>query len=105
LQTQNPNAQPQTYQPQTQQPQAAQSMQQNRMTEPPQLITIKDLNYLTDSLSWELDIIKKFNHFERESQDTKVKNCLKKAAQMHQKHYSVLLKHINPNNSASKIQS
>ena len=102
MQTQNPNAQTHTPQPQAQ---AAQSMQQNRMTEPPQLITTKDLLYLTDSLSWELDVIKKLNQFEKESQDTKAKNLLRKAAQMHQKHYSILLKHLNPNNSASKIQS
>jgi len=75
------------------------------MTEPPQLITIKDLSYLTDSLSWELDVIKKFNHFEKESQDTKAKNLMKKAAQMHQKHYNILLKHLDPKNSASKLQS
>ena len=97
---QNPN-----FQAQGQAQQQPQGMQQNRMTEPPQLITIKDLNYLTDSLSWELDVIKKLTHFEKESQDSKVKNFLKKSAQMHQKHYTILLKHLNPNNSASKIQS
>lgn len=97
MQTQNPGLQGQQ--------QAAQAAPQNRMSEPPQLITIKDLNYLTDSLSWQLAVIKKLNSFAQDSQDTKVKNQLKKAVQMHQKHYSILLKHLNPNNSASKLQS
>jgi hypothetical protein len=77
--------------------------QQNRMPEPPQIVTSKDYSYLTDALSWELDIIKKFNHFAQETQDSKTKNLIKRAAQIHQKHYSILLKHLNPANSAAKI--
>lgn len=91
--------------PMGQQQQAGQVMQQNRMPQPPQIVTTKDLLYLKDALSWELDVIKKFYHFSQEAQDSKVKNEINKAAQMHQKHYQVLLKHLNPANSANKLHS
>lgn len=81
-----------------------QMAQQNRMPEPPQIVTSKDYSYLTDALSWELDVIKKFNHFFQESQDAKTKNLIKRTAQIHQKHYSILLKHLNPANSAAKMK-
>jgi len=81
-----------------------QMTQQNRMPEPPQIVTSKDYSYLTDALSWELDVIKKFNHFAQESQDAKTKNLIKRAAQIHQKHYTILLKHLNSSNSAAKIK-
>lgn len=81
-----------------------QAMQQNRMPEPPQVITTKDLAYLRDALSWELELVKKFHHFAQETQNPQVKNIIARAAQMHQRHYQILLKHLNPSNSASKIQ-
>ena len=77
--------------------------QQTRMSEPPQIITTKDMAYLQDALSWELDVIKKFNHFAQETQDAKTKNLIQKSAQMHQKHYNMLLKHLNSANSANKL--
>lgn len=77
--------------------------QQTRMPEPPQIITTKDMAYLQDALSWELDVIKKFNHFVQETQDAKTKSLIQKSAQMHQKHYNILLKHLNPSNSANKL--
>ena len=82
-----------------------QAMQQNRMSEPPQVITTKDLSYIKDALSWELDVIKKFNHFSQETQDQQAKNLIDQTSQMHQKHYQTLLKHLNPANSSSKLQS
>lgn len=78
---------------------------QNRIPQPPQVITTKDLSYLKDAMSWELDVIKKFHHFAQETMEPKTKNLIKKSAQMHQKHYGILLKHVNPVNSASKLQS
>lgn len=81
-----------------------QNLQQGRMTEPPQVITGKDLNYLKDALSWELDVIKKFNHFAQECQDQKTKSLISRSAQMHLKHYHILLQHLNPANSAQKMQ-
>ena len=96
---QQPNFNPQA----VQQP-AQQTAMQNRMPEPPQVITTKDHLYLTDALSWELDVIKKFNHFAQETQDTNAKNLITRAAQVHQKHYSILLKHLNAANSSAKLK-
>jgi len=95
--------QPQDYNPQVM-PNQQQAGLQNRMPEPPQVITTKDHQYLTDALSWELGVIKKFNRFTQETQDAKAKNLMKKAAQVHQKHYGILLKHLNPANSAAKLK-
>ncbi|MDX9872674.1 MAG: hypothetical protein RBT41_09675 [Clostridia bacterium] len=78
--------------------------QQNKMPEPPKMVSTKDLAYLTDAMSWELDIIKKFNHFAQETQDAKSKNLLTKACQTHQKHYNTLLKHLNPANSQPQFK-
>lgn len=96
--------QQQNFNPQAQQHAGQQAAQQNRMPEPPRIITTKDCLYLTDAMSWELDAIKKFNHFAQETQDSKAKNLMTKAAQIHQKHYSILLKHLNPANSAAKLK-
>lgn len=98
--------QQQNFNPQMFNPQQAgqQVMQQNRMSEPPQVITTKDHLYLTDALSWELDVIKKFNHFSQETQDTNARQLMARAAQLHQKHYNILLKHLNPANSAAKLK-
>lgn len=89
---QNQNMNPQML---NQQQAGMQKMQANRMPEPPKVITNKDLSYLADALSWELDVIKKINHFAEETQDAKTKNMMKRAAQIHQKHYSILLKHLS----------
>lgn len=90
-----------------QQPFGQQQMGQQamRMKEPPQVITTKDLAYLHDALSWELDVIKKFHHFSQETQNQQAKALLDKACQVHQGHYQLLLKHLNPANSAAKLQS
>ncbi len=88
---------------QAQNQQTAQAMQ-NRMKEPPQVITTKDYNYLTDALSWELGAVKKLHHFANKAQDAQTKNFIKKGVEMHQRHYNMLLKHLEPANSANKLQ-
>lgn len=105
MQQQNFNPQVRPQDAQQAGPQAGQQvMTQNRMPEPPQVITTKDHLYLTDALSWELDVIKKFNHFAQETQDMNAKNLITRATQIHQKHYSILLKHLNSANSSVKLK-
>ncbi|MBW5447544.1 hypothetical protein GE107_15910 [Cohnella sp. CFH 77786] len=76
-------------------------MQQNAavMPKPPQVITTKDSQYLKDMLSWELLAMKKCSHFAKECQDQEIRTALDKAGQMHQHHYTVLLKHLQNNNT------
>lgn len=71
---------------------------QMTMTEPPQVITTKDLQYLKDQLSWQLNAMKKCAHFAKECQDPQVKQLLDKAGRMHLRHYQLLLKHTQQNN-------
>ena len=65
------------------------------MTNPPGVVTDKDLSYLKDALSWELVAMKKCNHFAGMCQDQEISNFIGKAAKMHQDHYLRLLNEVN----------
>ena len=75
-----------------------------RMSEPPQIITTKDLLYLQDALSWELLASKKAHHFAAESQDPQVRQQLEHLASVHQQHYQTLLKHLQAHSQQSVNQ-
>lgn len=81
--------------PQTMQPPA---QQQNIMQTPPKVITTKDCQYITDALAWELLAAKKCHHYASECSCQQTKQLLDKAGQMHQRHYNLLLKHLQNNN-------
>jgi hypothetical protein len=68
------------------------------MMTPPQVITTKDLLYLKDALSWQLLAMKKCAHFAQESTDPQVKQVIDQTGQMHQRHYNMLLRHLQTNN-------
>lgn len=83
-----------------QQQNMGQSLQQQPlMMTPPNVITTKDLLYLKDMMSWLLDATKKCSHFSRECTDPKIKQVLDRAGQMHQRHYNIILKHCQNNNT------
>lgn len=69
--------------------------------EPPRVITTKDMSYLKDALSWELDAFKKLHAFAQMASDPEVKQCLDKAGRMHQQHYQKLLTHLQNDNASS----
>ncbi|KRE40629.1 hypothetical protein [Paenibacillus sp. Soil724D2] len=80
--------------------QTQQEQQQNTIMQvPPQVITTKDSQYLKDQLSWELLAMKKCRHFAQECLDSEIRQLIDKAGQMHQKHYMLLLKHLQNNNT------
>ena len=80
--------------------QTQQEQQQNAIMQvPPQVITTKDSQYLKDQLSWELLAMKKCRHFAQECSDLEIRQLIDKAGQMHQKHYMLLLKHLQNNNT------
>ncbi|WP_166243292.1 hypothetical protein [Paenibacillus turpanensis] len=91
---------------QTQNQTQDQQQQQPVMQQPPQVITTKDYLYLKDQLSWELIAMKKCRHFAAECMDTEIRDAIDKAGQMHQRHYELLLKHLQNNNTAEmqKVQ-
>ena len=78
--------------------QGQQQQQQPLMMQPPQVITTKDYQYLKDQLSWELLAMKKCRHYAQESTNPEIKQAIDKAGQMHQRHYQLLLKHLQNNN-------
>ncbi len=89
---------------QQQQQQAGQQMQTGQvMSEPPNVISTKDLNYLRDAMAWEIVAMKKCHNFAQQCQDQQIKQEIDKAGQMHQKHYQCLLKHVDPKNSIDNM--
>jgi hypothetical protein len=95
---------------QAQEHQHQQQQQQPVMTRPPQVITTKDCLYLKDQLSWEIVAMKKCRHYAQECTDPELAKAIDKAGQMHQRHYQLLLKHLQNNNNeamakVSQIQS
>ncbi|MBN2981699.1 MULTISPECIES: hypothetical protein [Cohnella] len=77
-----------------------QQQQQPVMQQPPQVITTKDHLYLKDQLSWELLAMKKCSHFAGECTDQEIRQAIDQAGQMHKRHYELLLKHLQHNNTA-----
>lgn len=76
--------------------------QQQRMQQPPTVLTTKDLSYLKDAMSWELLVMKKCNHFAQECKDQQIKQAINRTGKMHEKHYSMLLKHVDPAHTLSR---
>jgi hypothetical protein len=77
------------------------SQQQPVFSVPPQVITTKDCLYLRDQLSWELLAMKKCSHFAKECQDPEIRQAIDRAGQMHQRHYQLLLKHLQNDNTSA----
>ena len=78
-----------------QQQQGTTAGQQQYMQQPPFVISTKDLLYLEDMLSWNLNVIKKVNFFAQQVQDQDIKNQMQKICQMHENHYQKLLNHMH----------
>jgi hypothetical protein len=77
------------------------AQQQPVMQTPPQVITTKDHAYLKDQLSWLLLAAKKCRHFAQECTDPQIAQAIDQAGQMHQRHYLLLLKHLQNDNTAA----
>jgi hypothetical protein len=72
-------------------------------------ISSKDLQYLSDEMSWELIAFKKCHHFAGEIQDPQIKAVIDKIGAMHQQHYQALLQCLQSatgtNGQQSQMQS
>ncbi|MCT2535937.1 hypothetical protein NC661_08445 [Aquibacillus koreensis] len=87
-----------------QQQEQNQMMGQNQnqiMPQPPNQVSSKDLLYLTDMLSWNLNATKKAHFFAQQCTIPEVKNALEQVCQMHQNHYNKILQHLNNQNQQS----
>lgn len=74
------------------------------MKQPPDMVSVKDSLYLTDMLSWNLIAIKKAHFFAAQCTDPQVINALTRCGQMHQRHYDLILSHLNPNQQQNQQQ-
>ncbi|GIP40158.1 hypothetical protein J31TS4_34380 [Paenibacillus sp. J31TS4] len=79
--------------------QMQQQQQQPLMQVPPQVVTDKDCLYLKDELSWELLAMKKCHAYAQQCSDPDIAQAINRAGQMHQRHYNMLLKHLQNNNT------
>ncbi len=61
------------------------------MNSVPQMISTKDLSYISDMFEWMITASKKANHFVNEVQDPEIKELLKEVAMMHAKHCQKLV--------------
>jgi hypothetical protein len=87
-----------------QQQMMGQTGQQPVMMTPPDVVTTKDYLYLRDQLSWTLLVMKKCAHYAQECTDPQVRSAIDRAGQMHQRHYNLLLKHLQTNNTQAMIR-
>ncbi|KAB8131774.1 hypothetical protein F9U64_12990 [Gracilibacillus oryzae] len=75
--------------------QQEQPMGSQLMTQPPKMITTKDHLYLTDMLSWNLNAAKKAHFFAQNCTIPEVRQAIEGACQMHERHYQLILEHLN----------
>ncbi|WP_163536545.1 hypothetical protein [Gracilibacillus sp. YIM 98692] len=68
------------------------------MTQPPNMVSVKDHLYLTDMLSWNLNASKKAHFYAENCTIPEVRQTIEKACQMHEKHYQTILEHLNKKN-------
>jgi hypothetical protein len=78
-------------------------MQNNQVPipNPPRAITTKDLLYIKDFLSWELEAFKKFHFFAQQVNNPEIKQALESTGQMHQNHFQRMLTHLQVNNNTA----
>jgi hypothetical protein len=75
-----------------------------RMEQPPNVITTKDLAYLKDAMSWELLAMKKCRQYASFCTDPELQNQIDSVGQMHQQHYEKLLQYVQSNPNQEYLQ-
>ena len=68
---------------------------QGVMNQPPTMVSTKDLLYLTDMLSWNLNAAKKAHFFAQQCTIPEIKTAIENACKMHERHYEKILTHLN----------
>lgn len=57
----------------------------------PQIISTKDLAYLSDMFEWNYTALKQINHFINEVQDSEIKELLERFRNMHEDHLHFII--------------
>ncbi len=81
-------------QQQSQQQQPFYTPKGQQLAQAPDIISTKDLSYLTDMLSWNLLALKKAHFFASQCKMTEISQAIEKSCQMHQRHYQQILNHM-----------
>lgn len=76
------------------------SQQGHIMQQPPNMVSTKDLLYLTDMMSWNLMALKKAHFFAEQCTIPELKMAAENVCKMHQKHYQTILQHTKQPNNA-----
>ena len=85
-----------------QQQQQNTTQNQQQMPQPPNVISSKDLLYITDMMSWNLMAMKKAHFYESQCQIPQIAQAMQKVCQLHERHYEKILSHLeNSNNQPS----
>lgn len=77
---------------------------QSTMSQPPTMISTKDLTYLKEAMSWELLAFKKCRQYASFCTDSEIQQELDRTGQMHQQHYSKLLNYLQTNTNQNYVQ-
>jgi hypothetical protein len=79
--------------------------QQSIIPYPPNVISTKDQLYLSDMLSWNLLAMKKAHLYAQLCADPEIKTVMDHVGKMHQRHYQMILSHMqNPNQPSQQMQ-
>ncbi len=68
------------------------------MDKVPEIISTKDLDYISDMFNWNFTASKKCNHFISEVDDEQIKDMITKVRDMHSKHCQKLITILGGNN-------
>lgn len=61
----------------------------------PEIISWKDLDYLSDIYNWNFNACKLANHFINEVQDNEIRELLEEVSNMHKEHAQVVTNILN----------
>lgn len=75
-------------------------MNQPVMNQPPNVLSTKDTQYITDMLSWNLLAAKETNNFASKVNCQEIQQTMNEVYQMHKKHYDQLLNLLQNNNNS-----
>ncbi|MBD8071480.1 hypothetical protein F7888_21400 [Bacillus sp. PS06] len=78
--------------------------QQPIQSEPPAVLSSKDLLYLTDMMSWNLLALKKAHFYESQCEISEISQAMKQACEMHERHYRTILGHLDASKQPSQSQ-
>lgn len=62
--------------------------------QPPEIMSTKDLLYIEDMLSWNLEVIKKAHAYASLCQDRDVIQAMNRTYSLHMRHYQDILNHL-----------